>query len=82
MNIDPRSYEIALQELKTPGTYFYFQYIIYTLKTVKQSRAYIDILERDCKIVAHHHVSSYIKNIYQAKLDLVYQIYFILKSFK
>ena len=66
MSINPRSYEIALQELRTPGTYFYFQYILDTLETVEQCKAYINILEGDCKKVAHHHVSSYIKNIYQA----------------
>ena len=82
MSIDPRSYKIALQELRTPGTYFYFQYILDTLVIVEQCKTYINILERDCKKVAHHHVSSYIKNIYQAKLDLVYHRLFIIKAFE
>ena len=82
MSIDPRSYEITLHELRTPGTYFYFQYIVDTLETVEQCKTYIYILENDCKKIAHHHASSYIKNIYQAKVDLVYHRLFVIKAFE
>ena len=80
MSVDPRSYEIALHEIRTPGTYFYFQNTVDSIETIEQCRAYLDILEHDCRIVAHHNVSSYIKCIYQAKVDLMYQKYFQLRT--
>ena len=80
MSLDPKCYNLALEELRTPGTYFYYQYKIDSIETVEQCKALIFIAQHDCNIVRNHHGTSYIKNIYQARVELLYQRLFVLQT--
>ena len=79
MNTTISAYSYALSELRTPGTYFYFIHTVEKLETIDQCKSYLKILEVDLKKIEYHHPWSYLKNIRQAKIDLVNQKIFELR---
>ena len=55
MNLESKCYNLALEELRTPGTYFYYQHRIDSIETVEQCKALLFIAQHDCNIVRNHH---------------------------
>ena len=74
------AYRLALQSLRQPDTYYYFDKILEEIETTDQCLAHIQIEDARLSKVAHHHPASFLKNLRQAKVDLLWHKYSELKS--
>ena len=74
------AYRLALATLKQLDIYYYFDKILEDLKTPDQCLAYIDIEKSRLSKVVHYHPASFLRNITQAKIDLIYHRYSELRT--
>lgn len=74
------AYWLALETIKSPEGYYSFYYRLDQIESVEQCLANLDIEQYSLNRVIHHDPRSFLRNIRQTKVDLLWHKYSELKS--